>query len=34
LATKRPTRPTGLGVLELSEERSAWPSTAAPDRGL
>jgi len=34
LATKRPTRPTGLGVLELSEAGSAWPSTAAPDRGL
>src|SRR6266567_2045730 len=29
-----PTRPTGLGVLELSEAGSAWPSTAAPDRGL
>jgi hypothetical protein len=30
----RPTRPTGLGVLEMSEAGSAWPSTAAPDRGL
>jgi hypothetical protein len=30
----RPTRPTGLGVLEISEAGSAWPSTAAPDRGL
>jgi len=34
LAIKRPTRPTGLGMLEISEEGSAWPSTAAPDRGL
>jgi hypothetical protein len=34
LATNRPTRPTGLGVLEISEAGSAWPSTAAPDRGL
>jgi membrane protein DedA with SNARE-associated domain len=25
---------TGLGVLEISEAGSAWPSTAAPDRGL
>jgi hypothetical protein len=30
----RPTRPTGLGILEISEAGSAWPSTAAPDRGL
>jgi len=29
-----PTRPTGLGMLEISEAGSAWPSTAAPDRGL
>jgi hypothetical protein len=28
------TRPTGLGMLEISEAGSAWPSTAAPDRGL
>jgi hypothetical protein len=34
LATNRPTRPTGLGMLEISEAGSAWPSTAAPDRGL
>src|SRR5262249_40583398 len=33
-AIKRPTRPTGLGMLEISEAGSAWPSTAAPDRGL
>jgi hypothetical protein len=29
-----PTRPTGLGMLEISEAGSAWPSTAAPDQGL
>jgi hypothetical protein len=29
-----PTRPTCLGVLEISEAESAWPSTAASDRGL
>src|SRR5262249_31390384 len=34
LNIKRPTRPTGLGMLEISEAGSAWPSTAAPDRGL
>jgi hypothetical protein len=34
LAVKRPTRPTGLGMLEISEAGSAWPSTAASDRGL
>src|SRR5262249_23618451 len=33
-AVKRPTRPTGLGMLEISEAGSAWPSTAASDRGL